>query len=237
LRANGRKGTEGNNPELIALAKLLDRSPAGVARKLGNFGAFDPELQKRGVSGLVHASKQDAAIWEEFNNDWNTLVLEARRLREKFGGPYEMEKADKETLEAPRGPSEREVIRKSRIHQSLFRDAILSSYELTCCITGLRISDVLVASHIVPGSVSEPLRTDPRNGLCLSATFDRLFDRGLLTISEDFKVIISESLQAANDKQIATLICSYHGAPMIRPHRFLPEQAHLDWHRSNVFHD
>ncbi|MDI6448977.1 hypothetical protein QJ522_07955, partial [Sedimentisphaerales bacterium M17dextr] len=46
--------TKANNPEVIALADLLKRSPASVARKLGNFGSFDPELKTRAVRGLAH---------------------------------------------------------------------------------------------------------------------------------------------------------------------------------------
>lgn len=140
-------------------------------------------------------------------------------------------------LTLPIGPSEKASVRKTRIHQAFFRDAILSSYEQTCCVTGLRVSDVLVASHIVPWSVSEQFRTDPHNGLCLSATFDRLFDRGFLAISKDFKVVVSKSLRTNGDRQVQDIICAYHGAPMIRPHRFLPDQAHLEWHRSHLFHD
>src|SRR4030042_621934 len=77
--------TKANNPDVIELAKLLGRSPASVARKLGNFGSFDPELQKQHISGLAHAGKLDAEIRDEFNNDWNRLVLEANRLRAELG--------------------------------------------------------------------------------------------------------------------------------------------------------
>lgn len=230
------KKTKANNPDVISLAKLIGRSPAGVARKLGNFGAFDPELQRRGVSGLAHASKMDAEMWDEFNSDWNKLVVEANRLREEFGASDKPDESIVTELTSPEGPSEKVSLRKTRIHQAFFRDAILSSYEQTCCVTGLCVLDVLVASHIVPWSVSEQFRTDPRNGLCLSATFDRLFDRGLLTISTDFRVIISDSLRSNDKKQVQDIICAYHGAPIIRPQRFLPDQAHLEWHRSNRFH-
>jgi HNH endonuclease len=231
------KKTKANNPELIALAKLLDRSPASIARKLGNFGSFDPELQEQAVSGLAHASKLDADIWKEFSSNWNQLVVEAKRLREAIGPPTSRTAEEEIDLAPPQGPSEKESIRKTRIHQAFFRDAILSSYEQTCCITGLRIPEILIASHIVPWSVSKKLRTDPRNGLCLSATFDRLFDRGLLTLSDTFTVIVSSSLRSLKDKRTENLVCTYHGSPMIRPHRFMPEQDHLEWHRSTVFHD
>ncbi len=227
--------TKADNPEVIGLAARLDRSPASVARKLGNFGSFDPELRKRQISGLGHTGKLDREIWDEFNHDWNQLVLEATRLRQANVVAV-LPNAEVEDLIAPAGASEKETIRKTRIHQSFFRDAVLSSYEETCCITGLRVRECLVASHIVPWSVSEQLRTDPRNGLCLSATFDRLFDRGLLTLSDDFEVIISSKLRETSDRRVNEMISFYHGTPMLRPRRFLPQPEHLDWHRNNVFH-
>jgi putative restriction endonuclease len=229
------KKTKANNPDVIQLAQLLGRSPASVARKLGNFGSFDPELQRQQIKGLVHAGKLDAEIWDEFNSDWNQLVLEASRLRAEFGTETDLEHAVDTEAPIPRGASEKEAIRKTRIHQAFFRDAILSSYEGTCCITGLRIPECLVASHIVPWSVSERHRTDPHNGLCLSATFDRLFDRGLITISEELEVVVAARLRKAADKRILDMICKYHGAPIVRPRRFLPLPAHLAWHRSNIF--
>jgi len=71
------KKTKANNPQVIELARLLRRSPASVARKLGNFGSFDPELKRQQITGLIHTSKLDGEIWDEFNSDWNRLVLEA----------------------------------------------------------------------------------------------------------------------------------------------------------------
>ena len=44
--------TKASTPEVQELAALLQRSPASIARKLGNFGAFDPELKRRRISGL-----------------------------------------------------------------------------------------------------------------------------------------------------------------------------------------
>ena len=231
------KKTKANNPAVIELAKLLKRSPASIARKLGNFGSFDPELLRQEVVGLLHASKLDREIWDEFHNDWNQLVLEERRLRDEQGLKQESPMEIDEIFVQPQGPSEKEVTTKTRIHQSFFRAAILSSYEETCCITGLGIRECLIASHIVPWSKNESLRTDPRNGICLSATFDRLFDNGLITITDDLRVVVSKRLRNSGEKRIADMICVYHGAPLIRPRRFLPLPAHLEWHRDNVFQD
>lgn len=231
------KKTKANNPDVVELAKLVKRSPASVARKLGNFGAFDPELKRRQITGLVHTGKLDAEIWDEFHGDWNRLVLEAERLSRELGGRVEAEAISDTDISIPRGASEREAVRKTRVHQAFFRDAILSSYEDTCCVTGLRIRECLVASHIIPWSVSEQHRTDPRNGLCLSATFDRLFDRGLITVTNELEVCVSAHLRRAGDKKVDEIVCRYHGAPIVRPRRFLPLSAYLEWHRANVFQD
>lgn len=231
------KKTKANNPEVVELAKLLKRSPASVARKLGNFGSFDPGLRQRQVTGLVHTGKLDREIWDEFNSDWNRLVLEARRLRDMLDSTKQFAAATGDELELPQGASEREAVRKTRVHQAFFREAVLSSYDDTCCVTGLKIKECLIASHIIPWSVSEQYRTDPHNGLCLSATFDRLFDHGLITLDTDLRIVVSARLLKSGDSRIAEIVCRFHRAPMIRPRRFLPLQSHLKWHRINVFRD
>ena len=76
----------------------------------------------------------------------------------------------------PKG-EERETIIKARVNQSFFRSTILSSYNLKCCITGLSITDFLVASHIKPWSKDLENRTNPHNGLCLNSIHDKAFDR------------------------------------------------------------
>ena len=230
------KKTKANNPDVIELARFLNRTPAAVARKLGNFGSLDPELRKREVAGLGHVGKLDLQIWDEFNSDWNRLVVEASLLRDAVAAPRALYADDESPIRLPEGPSEYESLRKNRIHQAFFRDVVLSSYESTCCITGICVKEALTASHIVPWSVSEEHRADPRNGLCLSATFDKLFDCGLVTVDDAYAVVVSSALQDHSSEQVRELICFYHNAPIRRPRRFLPEKRHLEWHRKHIFH-
>jgi len=225
------KQTKASNRSVQELAQILGRTPAAVARKLGNFGAFDPELRKRGISGLVHASKLDKQIWNEFDEDWNGLVLEAHRLRRKRIRDI----PEAVQLVRPEGPSERSAEVKIRIHQAFFREAVMSSYNATCCITGLEVPECLVASHIIPWSCDERKRTDPTNGLCLSATFDRLFDRGLLSITEEMTVKISKRLLDSMSGAVQSLIVPFHGREIILPNRFFPSPENLRWHMGNVF--
>ncbi|MCK4824764.1 HNH endonuclease, partial [bacterium] len=182
--------TKSDNPEVIELARMIGRTPASVARKLGNFGAFDPALQNLNIKGLTHTSKMDREIWNEFHTDWNGLVWEANLLKKKFNIVPQFD----ETFRQPKGPSEKKRLTKQRVHQAFFRETVLSSYETTCCVTGLSIRECLIASHIVPWSKEEKFRTDPTNGLCLSATFDRLFDAGLMSITKDLIIRFSSLL-------------------------------------------
>ena len=54
---------------------------------------------------------------------------------------------------------------------------------------------LLNASHIIPWSVDKMRRADPRNGLSLCVLHDRAFDRGLIAVDEDFRIILSEKVR------------------------------------------
>lgn len=223
--------TKASNPEVRRLALAIDRTPASVARKLGNFGAFDPELQKRNISGLGHGSKLDELIWNEFNNDWQSLVSRAKQIRSQL----KMAENTEATWASPTGPSERPATAKQRLHQAFFREAVLSSYVGRCAVTGLSIPECLIASHIVPWSESEEARANPRNGVCLSATMDRLFDCGLLTFQDNYTIEISPRIKSLKDRPVVELVSCYHDRPMMLPERFLPDKGFLAWHRKNRF--
>jgi putative restriction endonuclease len=223
--------TTAKNPAVKELARFLGRTPASIARKLGNFGAFDPDLRQKAISGLTHTSKLDRQIWDEFHADWNELVWTASQIREN----RRQRTQSAQPLIQPSGPSETIRMTKQRVLQGFFRDAVLSSYAATCCVTGLALQECLIASHVVPWSENEHYRTDPTNGLCLSATFDRLFDAGLMTVTPDLVVCFSPRITESTDPVVEELLCRYHGHPIRRPHRFLPAVDRLVWHQQNRF--
>lgn len=223
--------TKANNPEVIDLSRIIGRTSSSVARKLGNFGAFDPALRNLNIKGLTRTSKMDREIWNEFHTDWNGLTWEANLLKNKF---RIVPKFD-DTFRRPKGSSETIRLTKQRVHQTFFREAVLSSYESTCCVSGLSIRECLIASHIVPWSEEEKFRTDPTNGLCLSATFDRLFDTGLMTITKDLMINFSPYITESKNSVTRELLCSYNEKPINKPHRFLPCIERLEWHHVNRF--
>ncbi len=223
--------TKATDSRVKELATLLHRTPASVARKLGNFGAFDPQLAARDITGLTHGSKLDRTIWDEFHADWNGLIVRAHDLRRR----QEPLSREPEAHAAPSGASEKIVTVKQRLHQAFFRDAVISSYNTRCCVTGIPIVECLVAGHIVPWSVDEHRRADPTNGVCMSATFDRLFDCGLITIEEGLTLCVSGRVRKLKDQAAADLVAARHGQKIIPPARFYPDPACLRWHRENRF--
>jgi putative restriction endonuclease len=224
-----------NHPDVIRIAEIIGRSPNSVKMKIGNFGSFDPELKKRGIVGLGNTSKLDKEVWDEFRNDWDNLAYESELLISQSTNQPIEKIAKIDVSDIPLG-KEREAIIKQRVNQSFFRSTILSSYNLKCCITGLSIPDLLIASHIIPWSKDEKNRLNPHNGLCLNAIHDRAFDKGFITVTTDYRIKISKYL--SEDKKevaITDLFLKYENQPLILPDKFLPSKDFLDYHNRNIF--
>lgn len=212
------------NKDIILLSQLLGRSAGSVSYKLANFASIDPFLPRKGASNV---SKLDVQVWNEFFSNWEEMSFESEKLLQNIKKEWDY---DNEIF--PYGMS-RESVVKIRVNQGFFRKAILASYG-ACCITGLAISELLVASHIVPWSVDEKNRTNPRNGLCLNSLHDKAFDSGLITISEDFRLLASTKLENYISKNMV-FFADYIGAKIRLPNRFLPDQTFLQYHRENIF--
>ncbi len=229
--------TKASNPEVLRLAQLIGRTPSSVARKLGNFGAFDPLLSARGVTGLTHFSRSDRSIWNEFYQHWDALVTESESLlsvAQVVEVPATREEAP--IIARPSGSSERTATVTVRLHQAFFRKAVLSSYEYSCCICSIDLPQLLTASHIVPWAISEEARTDPENGLCLCALHDRAFDRGLISVSSTQQILVARSIVNSKAEFVRLTLASFADKEIRRPTRFPPAKHYLEWHNNTVFH-
>lgn len=240
--------TKANNPAVIELARRIDRSPAAVAMKLGNFGSFDPALRAKGISGLTRASKADRIIWNEFHADWENLAVESELAAERISGstvaglrqiqkakrqPGVIFRSKKQTVQ---GPSEvtREV--KVRLHQRFFRQTVLASYGIACCVCRNPIPELLAAGHIIPWSEREDLRVNPRNGLCLCSLHHDAFDCGFWCVDSAFQITLSPELHDyLPNKTIGVDFMQYSTAKLHLPEKFWPEQEFLAYHRKVLF--
>ncbi|MBI3243502.1 MAG: HNH endonuclease [Chloroflexi bacterium] len=213
------------NPKVIELAALLGRKAGSVSNKLGNLARHDPALQARGIQGLTHGAKGEDEIWTEFVAQPEALAYEsARLLAQRLNKPIERVEDINED-ELPGEGRERETLLRVRVNQSFFRRRILSAYNYQCCITGLSLHELLVASHIAPWSEDARNRLNPRNGLCLNALHDRAFDRHLMWIDSDLRVRFTKRLKEADKNSNATFdwLISFEGRQLILPKRFSPD--------------
>jgi putative restriction endonuclease len=220
------------NPKVLELAKLLGRTPGSVSMKLSNFARLDPALQAREIAGLTRGAKGEKEIWDEFREQPETLAFESQQLlAQKLGKPVE-DVAQIRTYDLPREGIEREALVRIRVNQNFFRRRILSAYEFRCCVTGLNIGELLVASHIIPWSQDSENRLNTRNGLCLNPLHDRAFDRHLMYVDADFRVRFASRLQVRAKKENAALswLRSFEGKTLLMPKHFSPDPDLLGRH-------
>ena len=225
-----------NNPEIIALAVLIGRTPGSVSYKLVNFASLDPSLQARGIKGASNASKLDREIWEEFYQNWDELPFESEVLRASFEHSTVEKINFIDEDELPKEGRERDRLIRARVNQSFFRSMVLSTYNNTCCITGLQNSELLIAGHIKPWRSDKKNRLNPRNGIAMNALHDKAFESGLLTITPDYRVKISSILkQQKKNPSFHAYFLQYDGKEIILPSRFLPEGEFLRYHNRERF--
>lgn len=228
----------GSNKEIVALAKIIGRTPDAVAMKMLNLASLDPAITSTGRVGLGNASTLDREVWDEFHADWERLALECQALRNNLEQNFPEEDADEiEIIPEDFTGETRQVLTEQRIKQHFFRRTVLSSYRGRCCMSGLSESRLLVASHIVPWSKDKANRLNPSNGLCLSAIHDKAFDKGLIALTDDFRVVISEELKCRDEVFIKDIFLPLNGKQIELPERFTPSVEFISHHRHSLFVD
>jgi putative restriction endonuclease len=220
--------------EIIRVAEAIGRTPSALSMKLCNLASLDQAHQERGVKGLANASRGDREIWSAFEANWKLKALESETAMQTLS----LTNAEGVEKEQSVDYSAETVTTKieQRRGQQFFRRAVLVSYDHRCCITGNPVERLLTASHILPWATSAKDRLNPANGLCLAKTQDTAFDAGLITLDEDFRLVLSGSLKdACTIQTIGENFLQYAGKPVTLPSRFRPKEEFLAYHRSSVF--
>ena len=202
------------NPDIIALAESIGRTASSVALKLVNLASLDDSVPAK---GMANASATDRQVWQAFliNPESLNRTNEYRIPEPDFG-----QFAEGTGIDQPYQSSR-------RIGQDLFRDAILTSYQGRCAVTGIDDSRLLNASHIVGWSADLRHRMNLRNGICLGALHDRAFDRHLIAFDTDRRLLIRKDVS-----EIARASLLRGAATHLRlPERFLPDPELLARHK------
>lgn len=101
-----------------------------------------------------------------------------------------------------------------------------------CLITRVNDERMLIASHIKPWAVCEndDERVDKYNGLLLTPTYDRLFDQGFITFSNNGQISVSPYLSPLNTKRLGLIPDKQYN---LQEHK--KRSDYLDYHRQNIY--
>ena len=225
------------NPDVIRLAELIGRTPDAVAFRLVNYAAFDPQLSQRGISGMSHGGKKCEEYWNEFIDDRERLLFESEKILAELEGTTVEKKYRDDLRDIPQMPGDDKIrLVKTRVNQHVFRQIVLANYSGQCALTGIDISELLVASHILPWSDNKEERLNPANGICLSSLYDKAFDTGLISFTNEKRVIFSSLLSQNVGKDYYNhYFVPIQNRMLMRPAKYEIDSAFLAYHREHIF--
>jgi HNH endonuclease/EVE domain-containing protein len=186
---------------------------------------FQKIPNKKNWGGIV---RQSATVWDEQDGE---TILKA------LGHPpvdTELERDLREIDTKHVEPTVRKQLVDARLGQGQFRSSVLANWGNRCAVTGSDVLSAVRASHLKPWKRStDEERLSSNNGLPLLATFDALFDAGLITFDEEGLMKLSSGL-AARDRKELDLI-GVGNAQRLRRRPTDKEQNFLTYHRDHVF--
>jgi putative restriction endonuclease len=122
------------------------------------------------------------------------------------------------------------------VRSGVFKKTIPQVYNYTCSITGMQIVSgydiqMVDACHIVPFSATQ--NDSITNGISLSPTMHRAFDRGLIAIGDNYEILVSNSFTENKFSNIK----AYQNQTIILPKHtnYYPSLDNIAWHRLHIF--
>jgi putative restriction endonuclease len=215
----------------------------------GSFLQFDSDVPRLEAGRPLEAALAGA---DGLPAKGGAVQLAVRRLPEReferivgLGLPADLEEAEatrydpKREMDAYVEPFVRPVL--ERLTRRPFRDVafrrrVREAYDYRCAVSGLRLRNgggrpEVQAAHIRP--VERGGSDAVRNGLALSGTLHWMFDRGLISVAEDHRVLVSRNKVPA--EVVRRLLPESGRLILPRDERDWPHPANLRWHRENVY--
>ena len=123
--------------------------------------------------------------------------------------------------------------------EARFRLNIVAAYNYTCALTCYRLTTITGTSIVDAAHIhqfADSRNNELRNGLALCKNAHWLFDNGLWTLTDDYKVLVAEG-HFAEDGPDQKLLREYYGKKIHLPNdpNSWPNPLHLAWHRKNRF--
>lgn len=177
------------------------------------------------VMKLIDSSGSVIFYWKLFA-DFDAISDKREALVFTYG-----KKGEKGLHQQAKDTSRQTEIRRARQGQGQYREKLLSECPF-CPITMINDERLLIASHIKPWAVAtDKEKIDHKNGFMLSPLYDKLFDRGFMTFSEDRRIVLSNWISPANKKRLGIVEGQFIQMLPLDEER----QVYLEFHRSSVF--
>jgi putative restriction endonuclease len=125
-------------------------------------------------------------------------------------------------------------MQKARFGQGTFRVLVTDAYNRRCSITGERTLPALDAAHIKPYAESGPNRTS--NGLLLRSDIHKLFDKGYITVTSNYRVEVSRKIK--EEFENGRDYYAFHGNDLIvlpQDRNDRPSIEYLKWHNEMLY--
>lgn len=122
------------------------------------------------------------------------------------------------------------------VRDRVFRRIVLRAYDERCAVTGLKLINgggraEVEAAHIQPVDANGPDIVS--NGIALSGTAHWMFDRGLIGLDDDMRIIVSRQ---ANDPDSIRSVVNSSGRILVPPREAdRPHPQFVRWHREHCF--
>jgi putative restriction endonuclease len=124
---------------------------------------------------------------------------------------------------------------RERGREARFRLTVVPAYNYTCALTRYRLvtidsGSIVEAAHI--HQFADSRNNHPRNGLALCKNAHWMFDEGLWSLDDDYRVLIDRKRfdeSGANDLLLSPKANTRILLPADR--HYWPDKAHLAWHR------
>jgi putative restriction endonuclease len=219
----------------------------------GSYLPFERDVPFSGVDGPVErgvlneagaiSGRAQAAVRAVSIEDFNRIIERGLPDEEAL-----LPRADPQGLVAdlvgegqlpfqPDAERERVTLYSSRIiRDRVFRRIVLDAYDCRCAITGLKLINGGGRAEVEAAHIRSVEANGPdiiTNGLALSGTAHWMFDRGLISLTDELEVLVSRQVNDADS--VWGLVNPTRRAivpanPAKRPH-----SSYLAWHREACF--
>ncbi|MEM7069714.1 MAG: HNH endonuclease [Pseudomonadota bacterium] len=214
-----------NNPNVINLAKRLDRTPGSIALKLVNLASIDETLDRK---GMANASQLDKEVWQRsFERLFNSAAsLNDQQESSNWSG-FEEANQSAYVYDGTEG-ADVFTIKTARQGQQKFRRIVSANYENRCAITGISQTELLVAGHISPWAMDPTNRLNPRNGILMNRLHDKAFEEGLMVIGDAGEIIYTKKMDPEAKTKMKRL---ERNGYLWLPSKFRPDPELIRAHR------